>query len=59
MIFKKKPKCEVLDCNNNLPEDPAIIVVGEHEFKVCDECALLMSTLQEKFEEREDDEQPF
>lgn len=54
MFKKKRPLCETSDCAEFLPEDPAVIVMGEHEFKVCDSCARVIELLQEKFDDRED-----
>ena len=61
-LFKKKrPLCEVEVCDNFLPEgeECGMIVVGDHEFKVCDECYKLMDNIQIKFEDREDEYEPF
>ena len=56
MFKKKRPICEVEICSNFLPEDECgMIAIGEHEFKVCDECFKLMENIQMKFEDREDD----
>jgi len=55
-IFKnKRPLCEVAACSNFLEDDPVIIYLDEHEFKVCNECSMVLEAITTKFEEREDD----
>ena len=56
LFSNKKPICEVQVCDNFLPEDPAIIQLDEHQFHVCDDCARIMEHINEKFEERLNDE---
>ena len=60
LFSNKKPLCEVHICSNFLPENPAYIVMDEHQFRVCDECYKLMEVITEKYEEMEDEdyEQP-
>lgn len=52
----KQPLCEVHTCPNVLPDDPTIVHLDEHAFKICDECSILMDVITQKFEEREIDE---
>ena len=52
MFRKTKKQCEVVVCNNKLPEDPARIVIDEEfEMLVCDECAKLLEVIEEKVHE--------
>jgi len=57
-MFKRKPKrtCEIPKCSNVLPEEPAVIYMGEYAFDVCEECEKLMDIIQEKTEEHYGDE---
>lgn len=58
-LFKnKRPLCEVDVCDNFLPSEGecGIIVIDEHEFKVCDECYRLMENIQIKMEDARPDE---
>jgi len=57
-MFKRKPKrkCQTPNCSNVLPEEPAVIYVGEYAFDVCEECERLMDIIQEKTEEYYGDE---
>jgi hypothetical protein len=57
-MLKRKPKrtCQTPNCSNVLPEEPAIIYVGEYAFDVCEECEKLMDIIQEKTEEHYGDE---
>lgn len=55
-IFNKKEECEVPSCSETLTDEPAIVNIDGHEFKVCDQCEKLMNVLMQKFEERLDDE---
>ena len=49
-LFKKEPRqCETPECTNVLPEDPAVIYVGEYAFDVCEECEKLMEIIQEHY----------
>lgn len=52
-MLLKKNKCEIKSCKNSLPDDPAIIKLGEYEFKVCDECSKLMEVITDKYAEHE------
>ena len=58
VMFKRKPekKCEIPDCSNVLPEDPAVIYMGDYAFYVCEECEKLMDIIQQKTEEHYGDE---
>lgn len=56
MIFKKKVANKCTLCSNEVPEIPAIIRAGDHEFKICNECERLFQTLSNKMEEKLDDE---
>lgn len=58
VMFKRKPKrkCQTPNCSNVLPEEPAVIYVGEYAFDVCEECEKLMDIIQEKTEEHYGDE---
>jgi hypothetical protein len=57
-MLRRKPKrtCQTPNCSNVLPEEPAIIYVGEYAFDVCEECEKLMDIIQEKTEEHYGDE---
>ena len=48
--------CQTPNCSNVLPEEPAIIYVGEYAFDVCEECEKLMDIIQEKTEDHYGDE---
>jgi len=49
--------CEA--CNKNtLPKDNAIVYLDDHPFNVCDECEKLLMVILQKFEEKEENEQP-
>lgn len=52
-MFKKRKKCETPVCNNKLSDDPYFIVLGDHQFTVCDDCANIMGHMQDKMEELE------
>ncbi len=57
-MLRRKPKrtCQTPNCSNVLPEEPAIIYVGEYAFDVCEECEKLMDIIQQKTEEHYGDE---
>ena len=57
-MFKRKEKrtCQTPNCSNVLPEEPAVIYVGEYAFDVCEECEKLMDIIQEKTEAHYGDE---
>ena len=57
-MLRRKPKrtCQTPNCSNVLPEEPAIIYVGEYAFDVCEECEKLMDIIQEKTEDHYGDE---
>ena len=38
-----------------LPEENAVVYLGEHAFNVCDECEKLLEVILQKFDEREKD----
>ena len=58
-MFKRKPvkKCQTPNCSNVLPEEPAVIYVGEYAFDVCEECEKLMDIIQQKTEEHYGDDE--
>ena len=58
VMFKRKQKrtCQIPECNNVLPEEPAVIYMGEYAFDVCVECEKLMDLIQRKTEEHYGDE---
>jgi hypothetical protein len=60
-LFKKKedPKliCEVPDCNNERPEESAVIYMSDHAFLVCEECEALMDIIRRKTQERYDNDE--
>ena len=57
-MLRRKPKrtCQTPNCSNVLPEEPAIIYVGEYAFDVCEECEKLMDIIQQKTEDHYGDE---
>lgn len=55
-IFKKKRICETPICYNELPEEPWTLMIDDHKFTVCDECAKIIEHMQNKMEESLDDE---
>lgn len=57
-MFKRKQKriCEIPECNNVLPKEPAVIYMGDYAFDVCEECEKLMDIIQRKTEEHYGDE---
>lgn len=58
-LFKryKQQKCEAPNCSNDLPERPAIVVLGdEYELRLCEECERFFEVLSEKMEELLDEQ---
>lgn len=43
-------KCQACGIND-LPEEPAVVILNENRFLMCDECERLMKVIQEKSEE--------
>lgn len=57
-LFKRenKPYCQLPNCSNELPVDPAKVVFDEESpTLICDECAQLLDVIQEKMEGMLDD----
>jgi len=47
-MFNKKEKCEACH-KNNLPKDPAKVILDTHEFRICEDCERLWVVIEDKF----------
>ena len=45
-------KCST--CDNNLPNDPATVIVEGYQMKVCGDCELLLNTITNRLEQEKD-----
>jgi hypothetical protein len=47
-----RPKCDLCH-DKRAGKDPAVVYLGEHAYKVCDECEMLFAVITEKVEEQQ------